>query len=83
MRTLEDILRNFTKTTKPLFLKRPYRDIDGYPVTLNKTGYKAYSKLVATLYDLANYIRDIKPETAIILCGLVDTLDYEVNSVVY
>lgn len=82
MKTVEELLYNFTKSKK-LFLKRPYKDCDGYPVVLTRTGYKAYGKLTSIIYDLAEFVEGDDKLLSNKLYGLVDTLDFIIDSEVY
>lgn len=79
MKTVEDLLHNFTKS-KRLFLKRPYKDFDGYPITMTRTGYKAYGKLISVIYDLAKFVEDDDKNLSNKLYSLVDTLDFIIDS---
>ena len=82
MKTIEELLYNFTKSKK-LFLKRPYRDYDGYPITLTKAGYKAYGKLISVIYDLSEFVEADDKLLSNKLYTLVDTLDFIIDREIY
>lgn len=58
MITLEDILHKykFLAKSKKAFLNNPRWDEDGYKNTMTVDGGKAYSKLIALIYDLGELI---------------------------
>lgn len=48
---VENILQKYFKCKKP-FLNNPYRNDDGYSVTMTKSGYDKYGELISLLYDV-------------------------------
>lgn len=70
--TLEDILKTykFAKNNSKLFLKKPYRDCDGFNITMTKQGYKAYGELTSLLYDVAKLTNTLSQVN-----NIIDKLD--------